>query len=177
MIKPHFILVLSFIFNSTSFAKSLELSKDGRTIFVKEKKSWKLGKDLFGMPFVLFSARDKGQRSNISFTDTGADIKLEFEALKENQETFQKNKSEWAKTVGAEIKGYTPYESILNAYGHRVHKIGFAYEFNKKKYDETSYFIECRGRIIFSKSLRLQESMVHEKEFKDLIHNLDCGGV
>jgi hypothetical protein len=161
----------------TSYSKSIELKKNGKSIFVEDKKNWKLGKDLFGMPFILFSPRDNGQRSNISFTDTGARLELDFKELQKNQDSFKSHKKEWASTVGAEIKSFSSYKTSLNKYGHRIHQIGLNYLFKEKSYQESSYYIECRGKIIFSKSLRLTESSQHEKDFNDYIQNLDCGGV
>jgi len=164
-------------FQQLTLAKSLELKKDGKTIFIQNKSRWTLGKDLFGMPFILFSPQENGQQSNISFTDTGAKLTLDFEALKENQDSFKRNKDEWADTIGAQINGLNPYETSINNNGHRVHKIGITYTFKQKKYFENTYFLECRGRLIFSKSLRLTENEKHENEFKEMIENLDCGGV
>jgi len=166
-----------FIFQQTSIAKSIELKKDGKTIFIKNESKWTIGKDLFGMPFILFSPKENGQQSNISFTDTGARLTLDFEALKENQDSFKKNKDEWAEAIGAQINGLNPYETNINKNGHRVHKIGITYTFKQKKYYENTYFLECRGRLIFSKSLRLIENQKHEKDFQEMIENLDCGGI
>lgn len=167
--------VLAFSFSSS--AKILELERNSGTIFIQEKPDWRLGKDLFGMPFIYFSPQVNGQRSNISFTDTGANIELDVKALEKNQGDFKKNKEAWAKTVGASILSFTPYEMKVNKQGHRVHAISFSYKHEDKTYVERSNYIECRGKIIFSKSLRLDKNDAHEKDFQDLIENLDCGGV
>jgi len=170
------ILFSSFLMK-TSSAKTLEIKKDGRTIFIQEKTKWEMGKDLFGIPYIYFSPNQNGQRSNISFTDTGANLELDFKSLKDNQEDFKKNKKEWAQTVGATIESFTPFEMNLNKLGHKVHQIGLTYKHENKIYIEKSLYIECRGRIIFSKSLRLKLNESHEKDFSDLISGLDCGGV
>lgn len=165
------------IFSNLAFAKNLELQKGSRTIFISQKTNWDLRKDLFGMPFIYFSPQANGQRSNISFTDTGAEVELDINSLASSQKNYQKDKEVWGDSVGATPIGFEPYQVKVNKLGHKVHRIGFSYAFEGKTYFEKSHYVECRGRIIFSKSLRLKENEVHEKEFSDLIDNLDCGGV
>lgn len=174
------LFVFTFIlpaFLSVTHAKTLELKNSTRSIFIEEKKDWTLGKDLFGMPFIYFSSESNGQRSNISFTDTGAELELDIKALANSQESYQKNKKEWALQVGATPLSFTPYEASANKHGHKIHKIGFSYEHEGDKYFENSYYIECRGKILFSKTLRIGQNERHEKDFKELIGSLDCGGV
>lgn len=178
MMKSYFVLaVIISAFGSVTHAKTMELKKSTRSIFIEEKSGWTLGKDLFGMPFIYFSPQTNGQRSNISFTDTGAELELDIKALASSQESYQKNKKEWAEQVGASPIGFTPYEVSINQHGHKIHKIGFSYVHEGDKYFENSYYIECRGKLLFSKTLRLSENETHEKDFKELLGSLDCGGV
>lgn len=158
-------------------AKSLELKEGARSIFLKEKTGWELGKELFGIPYIYFSPQINGERSNISFTDTGANLELESKALGESQADYQKDKQEWAQEVGATPLGYVPYSVSRNQFGHKIHKLGFNFKHEGQSYNETSFYIECRGRIIFAKSLRLSQNEQHDKDFFDLIDTLDCGGV
>jgi hypothetical protein len=158
-------------------AKNLELKKNTKTIFIEEKKDWTLGKELFGMPFIYFSPQLNGQRSNISFTDTNAEVELDTDSLEKTQANYKEMKKKWAEKVGATPESFVPYEVSQNKYGHRIHAIGFNYEHEGKSYNEKSFYIECRGKIIFSKSLRLKENEVHDKDFSDLLSTLDCGGV
>lgn len=162
---------------SVAHAGSLELKKNTRSIYIEEKDDWKLGKDLFGMPFIYFSPQENGQRSNISFTDTGADLELDVGSLSKNQNDYQKNKKDWASQVGAIPISFVPYEVSINKHGHKIHRIGFNYEHEGKTYAEKSFYIECRGKLIFSKSLRLDVNAKHDKDFNDLLGSLDCGGV
>lgn len=170
------LLILS-AFSFSAMGKTLELKKNTRSIFIEEKSNWVLGKDLFGMPFIYFSPQVNGQRSNISFTDTGADLNLDIQSLAKSQESYQKGRKDWSEQVGATPISFHPYEVKVNHHGHRVHKIGFTYEHEKKIYSEKSFYIECRGKIIFSKALRLQENSAHDNEFNELLNTLDCGGV
>lgn len=171
------LLVLLILFSISAHAKVLELKKNTGTIFITEKNQWMLGKDLFGMPFIYFSPQTNGQRSNISFTDTGAELELDIKILAENQEKYQVGRKKWANTVGADPLSFDPYEVKINKHGHRVHRVGFQYAHEGKVYAEKSYYIECRGKLLFSKSLRLKENSSHEKDFEDLLSTLDCGGV
>lgn len=165
------------IFSPTAQGKTLELKKDGRSIFIEEKKAWTLGKDLFGMPFIYFSPSTNGQRSNISFTDTGAELELDVKSLKSSELVYQEGKKKWAETIGVKVLGFDSYEVSTNKYGHQVHRIGFNYEHEGKTYNEKSFYIECRGKILFSKTLRLSQNQQHDKDFIELINTLDCGGV
>lgn len=178
MMKGFFVLVLIVsTFSFAAMAKTMELKKSTRSIFIEEKQDWKLGKDLFGMPFIYFSPQVNGQRSNISFTDTGADLELDIKSIASGQKDYQENKKKWATSVGASAQAFSPYEVTVNKHGHKIHKIGFSYEHEAKSYHEKSFYIECRGKILFAKSLRLSENEQHEKDFSDLINTLDCGGV
>lgn len=170
-------LFVCLAFISVAHAGSLELKKNTRSIYIEEKDDWRLGKDFFGMPFIYFSPQVNGQRSNISFTDTGAELELDVKSLANNQADYQKNKKEWANQVGATPISFVPYEVSLNKHGHKIHKIGFNYEHEGKTYAEKSFYIECRGKLIFSKSLRLDVNAAHDKDFSDLLGSLDCGGV
>ena len=172
----HF-LVLFILFSFAAQAKVLELKKNTGTIYIPEKSNWKLGKELFGMPFIYFAPEKNGQRSNISFTDTGAELELDINSLASTQEKYQAGRKNWAKKVGADPISYEPYDVKINKNGHRVHRIGFNYSHEGKVYAEKSYYVECRGKILFSKSLRLKENFSHEKDFEDLLGSLDCGGV
>jgi hypothetical protein len=178
MMKVFFVLVfIVSTFSISSQAKSLELKKNNGSIFIEEKQGWTLGKDLFGMPFIYFSPPANGQRSNISFTDTGAEVELDISSLAKTQTKYQEGKKNWADQVGALPLGFLPYEVTINKFGHKVHRTGFSYEHEGKAYHEKSYYIECRGKILFSKSLRLIQNEQHEKDFSDLLSGIDCGGV
>lgn len=158
-------------------ANVLELKKNTSSIYISEKINWEMGKDLFGIPYIYFSPQVNGQRSNISFTDTGAEVELDVNALSSNQPDYQENKKKWAEQVGASPLGFIPYKVTTNKRGHKIHQIGFNFSHEGKNYNERSYYIECRGKIIFSKSLRLDVNSVHDKDFDDLLSDLDCGGV
>ena len=174
------LFLISFIVSTFSFgaiAKTMELKKNTRSIFIEPKKDWVLGKELFGMPFIYFSPQVNGQRSNISFTDTGANLELDIKSLAKSQIFYQDGKKQWAQKVGASPVAFSPYEVTINKHGHKIHKIGFSYAHKAKSYHEKSYYIECRGKVLFAKALRLSKNEQHDKDFNDLITGLDCGGV
>jgi hypothetical protein len=171
------VVIILAVFSLSSQAKILELKKNSGTIFIPEKSNWKLGKELFGMPFIYFAPSANGQRSNISFTDTGAELELDIKTLAKTQKTYQMGRKKWAETVGALAISYEPYEVKVNKNGHRIHRVGFNYSHEGKAYAEKSYYIECKGKLLFSKSLRLRENEAVEKDFADLLGSLDCGGV
>jgi hypothetical protein len=172
------LFILFFIlltFTNSSQAKVIELKKKSTSIFIQEISNWKLGKELFGLPHIYFSPLLNGQRSNISFTDTGATLELDINDLASSQNSYQGNKNKWAEKVGATVLSFLPYEVKVTSKGYKAHEIGFTYMHENLTYNETSYYIECRGKIIFSKSLRLIKNISHEKDFNSLISNLDCG--
>ena len=172
-----FLIISLSIISFHAEAKYIELTKNNRSIFIEEKSEWQLGKDLFGMPYIYFSPKENGQRSNISFTDTGADVELDIKGLAKSQDSYQNHKKKWADSIGAIPISFEPYTVSINERGHRIHRIGFNYSHENKVYNEGSYYIECRGKILYSKSLRLEKNEKHENDFKNLISSLDCGGV
>lgn len=86
------LLALMTLMTVTVHAKSLDLRKNSSSIFIQEKPTWKLAKNLFGIPFLYFSPIKSGQRSNISFTDTGAKLELEIKALANSQKNYEKDR-------------------------------------------------------------------------------------
>lgn len=165
--------LICLLLNSSAMA--MELKYEGHSLFVDIPEKWQMGKDLFGIPYTFFSPQENGQRSNISFAPTGAELELDVVALKKNQKDYQENKKKWSETHSATLIGFIPYQSYLNKNDHRVHTIGFSYTHRDKKYIENSFYLECKGKIIFSKSLRLDVNQSHQKFFEEMINNLDCG--
>jgi hypothetical protein len=104
-------------------------------------------------------------------------VKLDIQSLAKTQDQYQVGRKKWAETVGADPLSYEPYEVKINKNGHRIHRVGFNYAHEGKVYAEKSYYIECKGKILFSKSLRLEENAAHEKDFSDFLSTIDCGGI
>lgn len=171
------LLICAGLMSLKTHAGSLELKKQSHSIYIEEKTDWNLGRELFGMPFIYFSPQSHGQRSNISFTDTGAEVELDVSALELTQNVYQETKKKWAEQIGATTESFTPYRLTVNKHGHKIHRVGFNFQHEGRSYNENSFYIECRGKILFSKSLRLKENHMHDKDFEDFISTLDCGGV
>lgn len=160
-----------------ALADRLDLKQENKSIYIDEIKRWELKRDLFGMPFIYFSPQKNGQRSSISFTDTGAELELNTKDISSTQKKYQEGRRKWADSVDAKVLSYLPYKLSTNRLGHKIHRIGFSYEHQDKTYVEKSFYIECRGRIIFSKALRLTTNVDHDKDFNDLVESIDCGGI
>lgn len=160
-----------------SEAHALELKSSSGTIFLPEKDSWTLSRDIFGIPFLLFSPKINGQRSNISFINSGVEVEIDVNALSSHQKEFQDNKKKWADSVGATINSFISYENFKNKNAHKVHHVGVSYTHENMSYVEKSYYVECKGKLIYSKSLHLKINEKHDQDFKEMIENLDCGGV
>lgn len=166
--------VIFFLFLMNSYGASLTLSHERGAIFIDEIKGWELSKDIFGMPFMYFSPKEFGQRSNISFAHTGEDFSFDKKAMKKNESQYRDGKIKWAKKVGASILRVSPYITKKNSKGHLVHNIGVEYKFKKKHYVERSFYIECKNKMLFSKSLRLKKSGRHKRTFDKIIENINC---
>lgn len=146
-------------------------------MIINEISGWKIANNILGIPFIYISPKINGQRSNISFTDTGSELSLNIKSLALGQDNYQLNKKEWAKEIGATIFNFSPYTVKINKHGHKIHEIGLTYEEARQQYKEKSHYIECKGNIYFSKSLRLLKNVEHEKDFNDIINNFDCVGI
>lgn len=166
-----FFLLVSF----AASAKDLKLVTEQGQILVPELAGWELGRDMFGMPFILFSPRANGQRSNMSLTATGVDVDVDLAAMAKNPEAFKAQKQQWGETVGATITGFIPYALRRNTHDHAIHSIGVEYTHQEKDYVETSYYVDCRKRLIYAKTLRLKQNAEHETSFQHLLTELDCG--
>lgn len=168
------LLILSLMLSGLARAETMSLVDKHGKIFVPELESWELAKKIFDMPFIYFSSLKNGQRSNISFTSTGVDIKVDFDELGRTQDVYQKNKQQWLTEVHGKLKSFRPYRKWKNNYGHIVYEIGVNFEHGSKDYAEMSYYINCHDRLIFSKSLRLSANEQHQEKFNLLITQLDC---
>lgn len=141
-------VLMVLIFISISYeAQSLELKKNIRSIFLEEKKYWRLGRDLFGIPFIYFSPDKNGQRSNIRITDIGEDLELDIISLSTTPETYKANKKQSAEQIDATPLGFVPFEVLVNKHGHKIHRIGFSYLHEGESNNDESFYIECRGKI------------------------------
>ncbi|MES2527431.1 MAG: hypothetical protein V4598_10100 [Bdellovibrionota bacterium] len=168
-------ITLSYLITLTASAATQTLTTKYGRIFVPDIKGWELGKNMFGMPFLYFSPQENGQRSNISFTNTGVDGELDLPSLGKNPELYHKMKKEWAETIDAKVLGFSPFRTWKNDQGHTVNEIGVEYTAHGKDYVEKSYYIDCRGRLLYSKSLRLKVNDKHTSEFESLVKKMDCG--
>ncbi len=173
--KKSLVVVTSFIISQFAFAADLTLPHKNGTIVTIAKDDWELGKDMFGIPYMYFSPKENGQRSNITFAPTGAHIDFDTTNIALGMRDYEKLKKEWAKKTESTVQSFIPYRLWSNIYGHKVHQVGFSYKNEEKVYVENSFYIECKGKMFFSKSLRLDENKKHEKEFEDLIKHIDCG--
>jgi hypothetical protein len=168
------ILLSVFFCYETALAAPMKLETVKGQIFVPTLEDWKLGKDMYGMPFILFSPQQNGQRSNISLTATGVDVEVDLTELGNQHKSYEKLKTNWAKTVSATPEKFQPYKKWKNDHGHNVHQMGFEYKHEEKSYVENSFYVDCRGRLIFLKSLRLKENASHDQNFSQLVRELDC---
>ena len=156
-------------------AKSLVMVSDRGQILVPEIKSWELAENMFGMPFLYFSPQENGQRSNISFTQTGVDTDMDLATLTKNPDSYKKIKAEWAESVDAKLGDFHPSKTWKNKNNHDVRQFSFEFTHEEKQYVETSYFVDCRGKLVYSKSLRLKANTAHQTQFETLIRDMDCG--
>lgn len=173
MVRIFGLLILCVSFAAS--AKDLKLVTAQGQILVPELAGWELGRDMFGMPFILFSPRANGQRSNMSLTATGVDVEINLSDMAKNPEAFRAQKQQWAESVGATVTSYVPYSTRRNLHDHQIHSIGFEYTHLDKHYVETSHYVDCRKRLIFAKTLRLKANGDHEQSFQRLLSDLDCG--
>jgi len=171
-----YLAVLSlFLFSLVGFAKDLTMPHKSGTLITVEKEDWEMGKNMFGIPYMYFSPKKNGQRSNITFAATGADLNFDTTNIASGMSDYESMKKKWAMKTESKIESFVPYRLWSNLYGHKVHQVGFTYKNEEKIYVENSFYIECKGKMYFSKSLRLEENKAHEKEFEDLIKHIDCG--
>ncbi len=168
------VFIILCVMSASAWSAPLKLETQFGRIYVPEQKGWELGRDMFGMPFIFFSPQVNGQRSNISFTNTGVDLEISLGVMSKNPDGYKKVKLEWSEEVNATPQSYLPYKRWQNEHGHAVHEIGFEYLHEGKAYVEKSYYIDCRGRLVYAKSLRLKVNAQHDKEFLDLIKEADC---
>lgn len=152
----------------------MKLSSDGGVIIFESSDSWELRHDLFGMENWLFSPKENNSRSNITVTNTKTKIKLDIEKIKKNQKSYEALKRNWADGVQAKVISFIPMSSRKNSHGNTVNTIGFRYFFKDKNYREDSYYIDCRGTLIFAKSLRLEVNANHQNDIDKMINSMDC---
>lgn len=171
------IISLVMLFSSWSWGATViqKLETDYGKIFIPELSQWEMGRDMYGMPFIYFSPQENSQRSNISFTYTGVEVKVNLAEMGQDRKGYQELKNNWAQSVDAKPLKYHAYKSWKNVHGHKVHEVGFEYLFKEKKYAEISYYVDCRGQLVYAKSLRLQSNDSHAPLMHQLVRELDCG--
>lgn len=166
-------LGLFILYPVFSRCEVLDFKEKGHLILTPSK-DWELKQNVMGFPFILFSPHIMGQRSNLSFLASGDNFEFEVASMKKNQDQFKKLKENWAEKIGATVDQLIPYQSQLNSKGHRVNSIGVKYTHNNKHYIEKSYYIECRGKMYFSKILSSDANFQHTKLADEMIKGIDC---
>lgn len=168
------LFLLSFLIINAAFGKMIQLDSGlGRMTF-ESNPNWELKHNLFGMENWLFSPKLNNSRSNITITDTKAKIELDIQTIKKSQKKYEHLKRKWARKVDANIISFKTLKSFKNTQGHFVHTTGISYLFKKKNYEETSYYIECRGNVLFVKSLRLEQNEEHQQNINQIVKTMDC---
>lgn len=176
MNKLYIIIIVSLLSLSAAYgAPPQVLVTERGQILVPSLPDWERGENMFGMPFIFFSPRANDQRSNISFTATGVESDINLPSLGKNQDSYKKIKTEWAASVGGKAEAFIPYKTWKSKQGHTIHEIGVEFTHEEKRYVETSFYIDCRGMLIYSKSLRLKVNQDHQGQFGKLIDEMDCG--
>lgn len=135
---------------------------------------WSLKHNIFGMKNWLFSPKLNNSKSSLTVTDTKAKIELQIEVIEKNHKKYEVLKSNWANKTNAKVISFRPMQTFKNSHGHPVSKIGFSYIHKETTYVENSYYISCRGNILFAKSLRSEKNKVHETNFQKVIQSMDC---
>jgi hypothetical protein len=168
-------IVIAFLMLSqTVMAKTTTLKLERGEIFFSKPSSWQVKHDLFGIKNWLFSPKENGIRSNLTITDTKVNIELNSEIIKKNHESYVRLKQNWARKVNATPVSYSPLILWKNQHGHFVNEISFNYVFKKKQYQETSYYLECRGNLVYIKSLMIMQNQEHKKDLREVVNSMDC---
>lgn len=170
----YFTVFILLIWAPAYGAKVLHLQGEFGGIHVPVVKGWTLEKNVLGLPYVYFSEHVNGQKSNMSLINSKSKIQLDEKSLKKDEASYLEGKKNWAKKVNAKIIKAKPYETFINAHGHKVHQIGVQYLFKKKLYSENSYYVECRDKTLILKSLNLVKNFKHQVSFNRIAKEINC---
>ena len=157
-----------------SVGKRLQLKGSQGIVTVPALADWRLEKNVMGLPFVYFSPKLNGERSNLSIISTSSEIEFQSLKLKQDQKSYMAGKLAWAKKVNAEIIRQKPFKVWVNEFGLKVHQIGIEYRYNLKNYSEVSYFIGCEKRTLILKSLNLDSNSQHQRSFETIVNEINC---
>lgn len=174
--KKLIFLSILIVANLNAFSAPYELKHPSiqGSIFINMPTGWDVHQNVLGMPFVLFSPKENGQKSNLSFVPTSAELKVDDKSLGKDIANYQQGKKNWANKIGATIDGFEPLKSFINKHGNKVTRVGVYYTFKKKKYLEKSFYIECDGRLLHSKALTLKSNVGHYKNIDSVIQGVRC---
>lgn len=159
-----------------TFSYPVELKHDTikGIIYLDQPEGWELHQNVMGLPFVLFSPKENGQRTNLSFVPTSASAVMDVLGLQKDMVRYKEGKKSWASKIGAKIDSYEPLKSYLNKHGNKVTKIGVEYTFKNKKYVEKSFYIECNGKLVHSKATLLKRNSNHTQYIDHMIQGVRC---
>ena len=130
-----------------------------------------------GLPLVVVGKMYNGARTTLSITPT--DLKnLVFnpKELKTSQKIYQEGRRKWLKRYGGKLLKFIPYQLKLLSNKLKVHSIGYSYSLNQTKYEEMSYFINCKEQLYHLKSLlRPSTHQTDRQHINGIINNFQCG--
>lgn len=170
-------ILLFLVFSQASFAYPVELKhpKIKGIIYLDQPEGWEVHQNVMGLPFVLFSPKENGQRTNLSFVPTSASVVMDTKGLQKDMNTYKEGKKKWAEKIGAKINVYEPLKSFQNKHGNKITQIGLQYTFKKKNYIEKSYYIECNGKLVHSKATLISKNSDHSKMIEEMMKGVRCG--
>ncbi len=151
MIKSLAIFTLS-IFSIVAFAKDLTMPHKSGTLITVEKKDWEMGKDMFGIPYMYFSPKKNGQRSNITFVATGADINFDTTNIATGMRDYEKMKKTWAQKTESTVQGFIPYRFWSIFMAIKFIKLDLVIKMKKRSMLNIAFISNAKGRCILARA-------------------------
>src|SRR6185437_989467 len=116
---------------------------------------WEDEKNFLGVPLIVLGPRDRdSSRPVVTVVPTGIDASgFEDDSIKKEVRDYRKGREQYVKKHSGVILAFEPYRTESMADGVQGRSIGVRYKADGKTFIEKSYFLICKKKLYFLKSI------------------------
>ena len=160
---------------TSAFAKTFNLKKLG-SVELTVPSHWQEVTDMIGMPLMILGPDNGATRPVLSVIPTGnTQIKFDPTGLAATQEDFKKGRIAYVEGHDGEVLSFDSYRKESWKGVSEVHAIGVHYEMNDTEYNEQSYYVVCKDKLYFLKTLiRSQDEKLYGSTLTTALRSFTC---
>jgi hypothetical protein len=170
----HILFIILLMGSTFAWAETFQLPK-ARPFKIEIPAGWKAAPNLFGIPLAILGPQSQEKRPVLSVYPGELHSKtISEEKLQSLFVDFKKEKEQWMKEEGGELKSFEPLTKVNFSKAVRGHYIGAEYVLNKEHFLERSYYLYCQGELFNLKYTFRSDQLAHLQAALKMVENFTC---